>query len=498
MNNLKALLVVLVLASVVFAVAKSTCLRFMSEGDFTRRRNVWFALTVSAFVISNFWLYSLIALAVMYWAGKKDQNPVALYVLLLHVVPPLGMELPAVLVNSIFKLDNYRILALAILIPAAWQIAHTKNKTPFGNHKTFDRWLLAYLALQLALLLPYEELTNTVRRGFLFALDSLVLFYVVSRTCSDRSKLIETLASCVLAGGILAAVAVFESPKGWLLYTGLGNSWNIPVIFSYLFRGESLRAQASAGHSLSLGYLLSIVFGFWLFLSSEPTPRMKAWLGFIAIWAGLIAAYSRAPWIAAVLVFLIYQAMGPNGISQLSKTLLISTPLFGVLLVTPLGTRIIDNLPFVGKVDAANVDYRQQLAAASWERIQEYPFFGDPFFMSHLEYLRQGQGIIDLVNVYASVAMLFGLVGLAFFLAPILIALIKTWRLTRHISASNPQLSKLGSALTACIIGTLFFMATSSFMDALAKFFYLLTGLAAAYIHIAQADIDMAARRAAR
>lgn len=490
MSNLKALLVVLVLASFVFAIGKSTCLRFMSENHFAHRRNVWFALTVCAFVISNFWLYSAIAFAIMYWAGKKDKNPVALYVLLLHVVPPLGMELPAVLVSNLFKLDNYRILAFAILIPAAWKIAHVKNKNQFGNYKTFDRWLIAYMLLQLALLLPYEELTNTVRRGFLFAIDSMVLFYVVSRTCSDRDKLVETMAMCVLAGCILATVAAFESPKGWLLYTGLGNSWNIPVVFSYLLRGESLRAQASAGHSLSLGYMLAIVLGFWLFLSSELKPRIHVWAGVIIIWAGLLAAFSRAPWLAAILVFLIYQAMRPNGIRQLTKTLFIFTPIFGVILATPIGTRIIDNLPFVGKVDAANVDYRQQLAAASWERVKEFPFFGDPFFMTYLEHLRQGQGKIDLVNVYASVAMLFGLIGLTLFVAPLLVALIKTWLYTRRLSVGNSELSGLGAALTACIVATLFFMATSSFIDGLAKFFYILMGFAVGYLHIAISDKD--------
>lgn len=489
MYNLKVLLVVLVLASAVFAVAKSTCLRFMSESDFTHRRNVWFILTASAFTISNFWLYSLVAFAVMYWAGKKDQNPVALYVLLLHVVPPLGMELPTVLVSNLFKLDNYRILAFAILIPTAWRITHAKNKSQFDSYKSFDRWILAYLLLQLALLLPYEELTNTVRRGFLFVIDSMVLFYVVSRTCSERSKLIETMAMCVVAGCILAVVAVFESPKGWLLYAGLSNSWGIENNFAYLHRGDILRAQASAGHALSLGYLLAIALGFWLFLSSELTPRMKTWAGAIVIWAGLIAAFSRAPWLAAALVFLIYQAMGPNGMRQLSKTLLVFTPIAGIILATPLGTRIIDNLPFIGSVGAVNVDYRQNLATAAWERINEYPFFGDPFFMTHLEHLRQGQGIIDLVNVYLNVAMLFGLVGLTIFVAPLLISLGKTWLLSRRLSLDNIQLATLGTALLACIVGTLFFIATSSFIDGIAKFFYLLMGMAAGYIHIAQVDI---------
>ncbi len=50
--NVKDLIVVLVISAVVFKFAKSTALLFSSEQDFSRRRNLWYLLTVAAFLSS--------------------------------------------------------------------------------------------------------------------------------------------------------------------------------------------------------------------------------------------------------------------------------------------------------------------------------------------------------------------------------------------------------------------------------------------------------------
>jgi hypothetical protein len=91
--NLKALVVVLLLATPVFILAKPLCLRFTSPEDFARRRNVWYVLTVCAFVSPSFWLYALVAVPVLAWAGKRDASPTALYVLLFYVVPPVSIDI---------------------------------------------------------------------------------------------------------------------------------------------------------------------------------------------------------------------------------------------------------------------------------------------------------------------------------------------------------------------------------------------------------------------
>jgi hypothetical protein len=500
--HLKALIVVLTISTTVFVLAKPICLRFMAENDFARRRNVWFVLTVVAFASPSFWLFALVAVPILVWSTQKDTNPVALYLLLLHVISPSdGLDVSVMGIRQVFEINIYRILSFAVLIPAAWQLIRRGDRAIF-RLTTVDVLILAWGGLQLVLLMPYESLTNTLRRGFLFSVDVLVLYFVVSRICTNRHAIVETMASFFLACAILAPLAAFESLWGWALYNEFNWIWGIPQNNTILLRAGTLRAQVSAGHSLALGYLMAIGFGFWLYLrshvKSKPlTIAVTAWM-----WMGLLAAYARAPWLVAVSIFFAFLALVPKGSAQFFKALITAAFVAVAVLVSPIGARVIDNLPFVGTVNADTVLYRERLADASWELIQQNPFLGDPFFMLNLEHLRQGQGIIDLVNTYASTAMAHGLVGLFLFLTPFLLAM---WNAYRSVKGSvgttevfvlgtiaysfvrrpvdvDPDVLLLGVALVACMLGTLLMLATVSHILGIAVMYWLLTGLAAGYV----------------
>src|SRR5208283_4077012 len=92
--SIKALIVVLAIAATVFHLAKPIALRFISGEDFSRRRLVWFVLTAVFFVSPNFWLYTLVAVPMLLWANRNDSNPIALYLLMLHVIPPVSVDIP--------------------------------------------------------------------------------------------------------------------------------------------------------------------------------------------------------------------------------------------------------------------------------------------------------------------------------------------------------------------------------------------------------------------
>jgi hypothetical protein len=426
----------------------------------------------------------------MYWAAHKDDNPMALYVLLLHVVPPVAFELPAIFVNRLLEIDNFRLLSLAVLLPTAWKIYQQKDNSKNKSLKIYDRLLWMFFALQIILLMPYDDLTNTLRRTVMFMLDVMLVFYTASRTCINREKIVEVIATFILVCALFVPLAAFETFKGWLLYSGLGEVWNTRPLGGYLYRDGSLRALVSTGHSLILGYFFAVSFGFWLYLSTYLKSPTKSICGAIYIWIGLIAALSRGPWLTAVVVLLIYIFENPNGIKKLAKALIISLPVVSILLISPLGPKILDKLPFVGSVDSNNIDYRQRLAESSWDLIKMNPYFGDTFFMSKMEALRQGEGIVDMVNVYASIALMYGGVGLFLFIAPLLIAIARTWKLLRNYSKVNIDLSLLGASLFACLMGTVFFIATASFYLGISKIYYLLIGLAAAYGQLKQATTN--------
>lgn len=482
LQNLKALVVVLGLAITIFMLAKPLCLRFMAADDFSRRRNLWLVLTVAAFVSPSFWLYVLFATPVLVWAGARDSNPLALYFIAWYVIPPGGVEIPAVVINRLFDLDNFRLLSLVLLIPVAVRQFVNRQRGVGNPFRVADTFILLYGLLQLVMLVPYESLTNTMRRALLYGLDALLVYYVFSRQSVDCRRAVEALAAMCLGIAVMAAVGLFEFSRHWLLYQGINDIWGNPNVFAFLMRGEDLRAQASAGHAIVLGYLSAMALGFWLFLQLQ-LPSLAVRLTVIGLfWAGLISAISRAPWLVAVAIYLSFYLLAPGKGSKMLWRLGLISLVGAVVLVSPYGAGIVDRLPFVGTVDEDTVEYRSRLATVSWRLIQDNPFFGSPFVLAQLEELRQGQGIIDLMNTYTTVAMFYGGVGLALFLGVFIPPLLGCLREVFRLRVSDPELSTYGACLAAGMLGTLLMMATGSFGNGLAIMYWALSGLASGYV----------------
>ena len=57
-EHFRALVVILVLAGIVFAFARRPAADLIPHSDFTRRRNLWFALTLVAFFSHSFWVFA--------------------------------------------------------------------------------------------------------------------------------------------------------------------------------------------------------------------------------------------------------------------------------------------------------------------------------------------------------------------------------------------------------------------------------------------------------
>ena len=492
--SLKAMIVVVAIALVVFRFAKPIALKFSSERDYIRRRNIWFVLTATALLSPSFWVYVLVAAPLLLWAAKRDANPLALYLLLMQVIPDVPIEIPVVGINRLFELDNYRLLSFCVLVPTVWRLRKQKNPVEVQGLGAMNILLLAYGAVQVALFVPFDipghaldqqTMTDNVRRGLLFLIDTYVLFVAASRTCLTRQAITDALAMFCLACVEMAPVALFETLRHWLLYFDLSDRWgSIAVATSYYMRGDTTRAAVSAGHPLILGYMMAIAFGFWLYLKSHVKSKRVRIIVAALLWLGLLTAYGRGPWLGAVVIYFTYAAVGPRGMSRLFKAAAVFVLVGAVIFASPVGDRIVRVLPFTGKSGDDSLTYRQRLAERSWEIIQTHPFLGDQFARSKMEDLRQGEGIIDFVNTYMQVTLNYGFVGLSLFLAVILIALRKAYRTLKTCARSDPDLALLGASLVACIMGTLVMIAASSFIGAYTQLFYVLAGLAAAYANL--------------
>jgi len=497
-DHLKALVVILVLAAAVFVFAKApACAVAINTSDFVRRRNLWFGVTFAAFLAHNFWIYILAAGVLLYLAQRRESNKLAFYFFLLFTVPPIQTELK--LGVPLFDVHYYRLLSLVVLLPAFLALQKQPDTEPFGRSLA-DKLLVGYVALQFVLLLQVSTWTNSFRQGVVMALIDVVLpYYVASRYVKSLQGFRDALMAFVVAALVLSLIGVFEYAKTWLLYSELDNALGIRWVYgTYDRRGGDLRAVAAVGQPIPLGYTIAVAMGFFVYLRTS-VPNPIAWrLGICLLLAGIISPLSRGPWVGAAVMLLVFLAIGPSPAQRLTKLGLLGVILLPPLLLSPLGDKIIDRLPFVGTIESQNVTYRKQLLETSIALIQRNPFFGSYDFINtpEMEALRQGQGIIDLVNTYAVVGLNSGLVGLSLFMgffAAILFAILKSMR---GLPDQNSEMFLLGQSLFATLIGILAMIATVSPISDIAIIYWCVAGLGVGYARmVARAGSPEAAER---
>jgi hypothetical protein len=493
LQNLKALVVVLVLGLPCLWLLRGWALNYMSRAEYWRRCSVWTVLTVAAFAIPDYWLYCLVSVPVLWWAGKHDRNPIALVLFLLHVVPPVQIDVPIVGINRLIDVSHYRWLSMLILLPALVRQPSTGLPTP-ASTKLADLGVIGYLALIIGLASMHTSLTDTFRLTVVYLIDAMLVYYAFSRLVLDRQSLREAFACLAMATAPIALVAVWESLRHWLLYTGLYSSWGSNgAAWAWLMRGDALRAQASTGHSMILGFVTAMALAFWLGAVDWTKFRWRNAILPCVILAGCAASISRGGWVVAASVYLVFLLLGPFGRAQVFRQLAVVAAFAILATMAPGGEKFIDMLPFVGS-DNANIDYRKQLAELSWKLVWYNPWFGDLFVLRHMESLRQGQGIIDTVNVYATVALVYGFVGLSLFVMPALVAVAVTLRLTLRSRHHDAALSSSLAALCAALLGILMMMSVISFMSGISYFYWAMLGMAVGLTRLEQGSLSRSPR----
>ncbi len=348
-----------------------------------------------------------------------------------------------------------------------------------------DWLLLGYVLLQLFQQLQIDTFTNTLRYGLYAFLDVLLPYYVASRSLKTVADFRQAFLSFVVAVVLMTPIAAFEFLKHWLLYgalaDALGMQWGGG---NYLGRGGTLRAVATAGHSIALGYTMMIAIMLHVGLRLTGA-RPKIWgFGMAAIVIASIATVSRGPWVGIVVGLIAFSLSGKRPLKGLLKLTLVGGLVTVILLASPWGSSLIDYLPFVGSIDSNNVSYREHLFRASMLVISQYPFFGSPTFMftAPMQELKNG-GLIDVVNTYLLVALQSGYVGLALFVGVFACAARAIIVSLRSQPDGEAERFLQGRALLAALVAVLVAIATMSPVGFIPVLYWCIAGLSIGYGH---------------
>jgi O-antigen ligase len=471
-EHIVALCYILLMSGVCFALMfKPMTARLMTVPDFQRRAALWFAVTLITFLAHNFWFALLLCAVVVAVGARRDTNPVALYCLLLFAVPQFDIQVPGFgLVNWLFEINHPRTMALALLLPAALQLAN-RERVANPRLRMADTLFVSYFAYVFVVSVTGMPITGLMRLSVHFLLDQGLLYYVVTRGITTRRQLYEVMAALTMALAVMGLVGTFETWRLWLVYESLRVPLGIPEasLGAYLMRatedGGYLRAYATTGHAIALGFMAMIALTFQLALSRSYQPRWRGAAVILLLFCGLAASISRGPWLACAIAMVVGLAFGP-GARQRLVWMAAALPLVIVaLLIHPQGQKVIDLLPFIGSVETGSITYRTQLIDRAMVVFWQNPIFGSLEYIYNpvLEEMRQGQGIIDIVNSYLGVALPYGAVGLALFVAPALYAIGSCWLVSRRIGARDQDAEAAGRALAAALLGILLVLGAVSF-----------------------------------
>lgn len=488
---LRSLLIILILSTAFFSFAGRSASAIIGRDHFTARRNLWFGITIAAFLAHNFWAYTFIAILLLLYANRRETNPPALYFFVLFALPVASAQIPGLgLINYFFALSHTRILALFVLLPAFFSLIQKKDTLSFGRTGA-DRFLAAYLFLSAILDLRDSTITDTLRQIFYLFIDVFLPYFVISRSLRSLQNFKDALLSLVLAIMMLALVAVFEAYKQWLLYKPLISVLDLDAgMTKYLGRDGWLRVVATAGQPIALGYLMAIGLGFYLFLQRSFKQKFTRRLGIALLIFGLIAPVSRGPWVGAAVLLVVFIATGRNVTKRLMSLALVGLLTLPLLAVLPGGEKVINLLPFIGSTEKSTIDYRSRLITSSLIVIQRNPWFGSVDFLDapEIQGLMGGDGLIDIVNTYVGITLKSGFVGLGLFVGFFTLNIISVYRAMRSLPNEDSEEHLLGRTLLATLLATMVIIFTVSSISVIPITYWCIAGLSVAYAQMVRKE----------
>lgn len=486
-EHIRALIVIAFITAFMFVIAGPALSRLLSKNDFERLRNLWIGVTLIVFLSHNFWIYIFATALLILAVQHRVDNKIQLYLMLLFAVPPVSSNISGFgVMEQLFELNHTRLLELVILLPAYAVMVRKKQGQSFLSN-TPDKLLFAYLLYTVLLQLRETTITDTLRFGFYNFIDVFLPYFVVSRALRNFTQFRLAISALVFSCLLLAALAFFEYMKHWLLYRSLTSALDARIAMTgYLMRGESLRALGTTGQPIVLGYVMMIALAFLYLIRNQITSAVMRYFLFAVMGAGLFASISRGPWVGTLLFFVILAMLGFRPVEGVAKMLAGGVMAIVLLLTVPAGDKLINLLPFVGTVDAYNVDYRQRLMEEGLIVFQRQPIFGSVTYLNtpEMQSMRQGQGIIDVVNTYLGIALEYGLIGLLLFAGVFLSILWGLFRILRRFKVRKGDEYFLGATLFAVTISILFTIYTVSSITLIPTLYWVIAGMGVAYIQL--------------
>ncbi|PQA88538.1 O-antigen ligase family protein [Hyphococcus luteus] len=422
--------------------------------------------------------------------AASPRGAVILYLGVLAALPvSMTYKVPFPGLNFLISLDHIRLATLVLLGPVF--VRAMFEKAPREN-RNIERLLLFFTLLTGVMSirdLPFTSMMRMVTYQFLLI---YMPFVAVSRTLKTKEDMNHALSALFASFLIMAMIGAISALRSWNYYAALADYGSGKDYFDY--RNGFLRVGATMMPAL---LAFTCAGGFLLALRARARKLMPApfFFGAAAIFAfTAFATGARGGWLAAILCVVTYFVFLHGG--AVMRKLYYAT---GVIMILA-GFFLIFSGSSLLNDEYGTFSYRAELIRTSVEQVKVRPLFGSSaiYELPSFQHLRQGEGIIDLVNGYVFIVLFYGLVGLGVFLGVNYLAMkrgLKELSLMPEMRVADPVQQDLrrGQAfLLALQVSYLALIATISLVNQLPNYGYLILALVVAHANMASAERNAA------
>ena len=328
----------------------------------------------------------------------------------------------------------------------------------------WDVAFVAMLAMQIFMDARGHQLTYGLRACVIVPLNLGIPYFAISRACYRSEPPNRIMLACIVAGCILSAIATFEAMRHWLLYFRMPAFLHsdAEMISGYAKeRGGLLRGRATWPESTGLSLFLGLLFTMLVALRRQVGSRI-AFFGLAAmLLMGIVFTFARVGYImigVGLVACFFYERrwthlLGLAIVGPMVVAAVVALSHFSPQIAASIGT---------GSDAGGTVGYRSQLLTAGLALFRSHWLTGmdmDQIY-SALFFLRQGEGIVDLVNQPLTIFMRGGLFGGLIYYAILPCILVSLFVRSPHLP---PESRAAGGACFAGLLGLVASLTTTSY-----------------------------------
>lgn len=471
--HLKSLIFVLPICYLAMQfLAKPLVLKFFNEEEFKKYRNMLLIVLTAYFIAPSILVFYIVLIVlVLRWKFRCDDERIYLFVFLSVFIPVEAVyRLSFGPIQTLLSVTQQIILSAILLFPIFKRTI--KERGLFAGDADF--YVLGYFTLICILNFRGTGVTEGIRKTVEIFLVGYIPFIAISRSMTTKSKIDRALIMLVFALLPVAFLGVFEMLKSWQVF-GDRSSFLSGNYYRKEYRAGFVRARSVYFSPITLGTSMMLLVGTLMYFSDKFKNKLIRYAAFGAAIGGSISAFSRMPWMVTAMVFMLQTLFNKGAIKLTLSISFVLCVTLAFVNFTSAGERIIGLVPFLNS-EAENqetVDYRSQLIEVGLDVASENILFGTPYFIDNpkMEVMRQGQGIIDMVNTHLTILLAFGAVTLTFFWLMFLIPMIKAAYVFVFGTGVEESSKKLAVLLLSLLVAQLVNLVSTSNIDAIPIFY---------------------------